>query len=338
MSSALDQLPPIDDLIFSYKDLDQLLDPKLLAEYGLKVCKRKGCAFCKHVFGAWASALQSLPPDEANSFEKPFGKTVLNRCIVLLQALEETDYIVHGLLRAENPNADCLLDSQFLIDTCGCWPGLFLQDFLHETCASATIELVKHKLLPQTVEETFRFRREAVKQDLWKLVKGKCPRRNCRNCPGGLPPGLGADLMMALIDKGLPRWCWSGCLGPFNDNLLQYTLEPATVHFYDEKEEAEGLLCMFLAERLSLAELCHQNQDRRNALSYAEEFADGAGGNHPGGLGIKVREVIKQQMEVKVRELQGSGLHQLVELTRSVRAGLGGNLVLFELIFRSFQI
>lgn len=49
-----------------------------------------------------------------------------------------------------------------------------------------------------------------------------------------------------------------------------------------------------------------------------------------------MRDVIREQMEAKVREFQGS-LHQLVELTESVRAGLGGNLVLFELMFRSFQ-
>lgn len=326
MSFSLDQLLSTDDLIFSYKDLDQLLDPQLLAECGLKICKQKGHEFFKHVFGAWTSALQSLPPDEANSFETPFGKTLLSKCIVLLQALDKTEDIVRGLIRAEHPNADyCDFRWPIPINT--------FQEFLHETCASATVELVRHKLLPQTVEQTFRFPSEAVKEDLWKLVREKCPCRGFLQF-GGLPDGLGADLMMALIDKGLPEWCWRSCFGPFNDNLMQHVLEPAAViRYYHDKEGAEGRLCIFLAERLSLEELCHQNQERRNALFYAEEFVEGAGGRHPDGLWIQVRDVIRQQMEAKVREFQGS-LHELVELTRSVREGLGGNLVLLELIFR----
>lgn len=326
MSFSLHQLPSTDDLIFSYKDLDQLLDPQLLAECGLKICKQKGHEFFKHVFGAWTSALQSLPPDEANSFETPFGKTLLSKCIVLLQALDKTEDIVRGLIRAEHPNADyCDFRWPIPINT--------FQEFLHETCASATVELVRHKLLPQTVEQTFRFPSEAVKEDLWKLVREKCPSRGFLQF-GGLPDGLGADLMMALIDKGLPEWCWRSCFGPFNDNLMQHVLEPAAViRYYHDKEGAEGRLCIFLAERLSLEELCHQNQERRNALFYAEEFVEGAGGRHPDGLWIQVRDVIRQQMEAKVREFQGS-LHELVELTRSVREGLGGNLVLLELIFK----
>ena len=328
MSFSLDQLLSTDDLIFSYKDLDKLLDPQLLAECGLKICKQKGHEFFKHVFGAWTSALQSLPPDEANSFETPFGKTLLSKCIVLLQALDKTEDIVRGLIRAEHPNADY----------CDFWWPIAIntfQEFLHETCASATVELVRHKLLPQTVEQTFRFPSEAVKEDLWKLMREKCPCRGFLQF-GGLPDGLGADLMMALIDKGLPEWCWRSCFGPFNDNLMQHVLEPAAViRYYHDKEGAEGRLCIFLAERLSLEELCHQNQERRNALFYAEEFVEGAGGRHPDGLWIQVRDVIRQQMEAKVREFQGS-LHELVELTRSVREGLGGNLVLLELIFRWF--
>ena len=335
MSFALEQLPPSEKLIFFYKDLDELLEPKPLIAYAGRICKQKGQAFCEHVFGCWASALGSLSFDEANSYEKPLRCTLLKRCMVLLQSLEQTEDIVRDLIRAEHPN----VPFQFLRDTFhdGRWPGDPFEDFLHQTFASATIELVKHKLLAKTVEESFPILpRDALKQDLWKLVRTKIPMRG-QGSSGGLRFGLGADLMMALIDKGLPQWCWGGCLGPFNDNLLQYIIEPTEWQHMGDKEEAEGRLCVFLAERLSLEELCHQNQDRRNALSYAEEFADGAGRNHHGGLWIQVRDVIQQQMEAKVREFQGS-LHQLVELTRSVRAGLGGNLVLFEMIFRSFQI
>ncbi len=196
----------------------------------------------------------------------------------------------------------------------GIGPGICLKTFFTEhLLLQRFIELVKHKLLPETVEESFPFTSDALKQDLWKLVRTKKLRF-----------GLGADLMMALIDKGLPQWCWGGCLGPFNDNLLQYILEPTAPQHVGDKEEAEGRLCLFLAERLSLEELCHQNQDGRNALFYAEDFADVAGRKYDGGLWIQVRDVIHEQMEAKVREWQGS-LHQLVELTQSVRAGLGGD-------------
>ena len=248
--------------------------------------------------------------------------------MVLLEGLEQTQIIVRDLIHAEHPNAD----HHFLRDIFhdGHWPGDSFEDFLHETFASATIELVKHKLLPETVEESFPFTSDALKRDLWKLVRS--------SFRGGLRFGLGADLMMALIDKGLPHWCWGGCLGPFNRTLLQYIIEPTGPFHMGDKEEAEGRLCVFLAERLSLEELCHQNQDGWIALSSAEDFADVAEQrNHHGGLWIQVHDAIREQMEAKVREFQGS-LHQLVELTESVRAGLGGNLVLFELIFRSFQI
>ena len=324
MSFALDQLPPSDDLIFFYKDLDQLLEPKTLIAYAAKICKQKGQAFCEHVFGAWASAFRSLSSDESNSYEKPFGFTLLNRCMVLLQGLEQTQDIVRDLIRAEHPNADHRFWRDIFHD--GHWPGDPFEDFLHETFASATIELVKHKLLPETVEESFPFSGDALKQDLWKLVRS--------SCRGGLRFGLGADLMMALIDKGLPHWCWGGCLGPLNRTLLQYIIEPTNVWLMDVLGEAEARLCIFLAERLSLEELCHQNQGGRNALSSAGDVAYFADAH--GGLWIQVRDAISEQMEAKVREFQGS-LHQLVELTESVQAGLGGNLVLFELMFRLYR-
>ena len=260
MSFALDQLSPSDDLIFFYKDLDQLLEPKPLIAYAAKICKQKGQAFCEHLFGSWASAFRSLSSDESNSYEKPFGFTLLNRCMVLLQGLEQTEDIVRDVIRAEHPNAD----HRFFHD--GHWPGDPFEDFLTRTFASATIELVTRKLLPETVEESFPFSSDALKRDLWKLVRAKMPRRGGGSELGGLRFGLGADLMMALIDKGLPHWCWGGCLGPFNDNLLQYIIEPTAQRHMGDKAEAEGRLCIFLAERLSLEELCHQNQDGCNAL------------------------------------------------------------------------
>ena len=227
-----------------------------------------------------------------NSYEKPFGFTLLNRCMVLLQCLEQTEIIVRDQIRAEHPNADHRILRDIFHD--GHWPGDLFEDFLHQTVASTTIELVKHKLLPETVEESFPFTSDALKQDLWNSVRTKKPMRDGRSLLGSLEFGLGADLMMALIDKGLPHWYWRGCLGPFNDNLLQYIIEPTDFRHRTDKGEAEGRLCIFLAERLSLEELCHQNQDGWNALFYAEDFAEVAG-----GLWIQVRDVIRDQMEAK---------------------------------------
>lgn len=192
MSFALDQLPPSDDLIFFYKDLDQLLEPKPLIAYAAKICKQKSQAFCEHVFGSWASALRSLSSDESNSYEKPFGFTLLNRCMVLLQCLEQTEDIVVHLIRAEHPNADHRFLRELFPD------GNWFEDFLHRTFASATLELVKHKLLPETVEESFPFTSDALKQDLWTLVRAKKPMRDGRSLLGSLEFGLGAGRKIEL--------------------------------------------------------------------------------------------------------------------------------------------
>ena len=169
--------------------------------------------------------------------------------------------------------------------------------------------------------------KDRVKSDVWKLVHGHsygCSR--LRN-DGALRFGLGADLLMALIDKGLPRWCWAGCWGPFNDNLLQHIMAPlaAVPGDWEPEESAKARLCMFLAERFSLEELCHRSTDGEIALGHAEVFCECPwAADTPW---IEVRDVIRERMQTQVREFQGS-LLALVELARSVRESLGGSLTL----------
>ena len=338
MSVAFEDLPPSDTLIFCYNNLDQLLDPRLLTKCAFGIWRQRGQAFCEHVFVSWMSTMRSLPPNEVNRVGERFsGNTFLTRCLALLYVaahdLEDfirEDYRVAGKFRFPESFSD-FHDKR--------WPEDALEDFLHQTFASLVIELIREKMVVRTVQESFPCQCVTVKSELWKLVKGeKLYRNHPASFLRGLHDGLGADLLMALIDKGLPRWYWASCLGPFNDNLLQYIIEPATdLVARDGKEEAEGRLCICLAHRFSLEELCHRNQDGRNALSYAEEFAGHFEGRRAflfpedGAIWIQVRDVIKQEMETHARAFQGN-LLALVELTRSVRAGLGGNLALLRVL------
>ncbi|CAE7837460.1 LI818 [Symbiodinium sp. CCMP2592] len=305
MSSVVEELPPRDELVFCYKDLNELLDAKLILSFAFRICRQRGQAFLYRVFAAWSTAICSLPQSEVNAvpgrLSRAAEKSFLTRCLDLLH-LEAADF--HD----------------------GHLPGEAFVEFLRWMCATSTIDLVMLKMDVATVEKSFPIQHEIVKSQMWKLVKGeKPPYRNRPNdVRGGLSSGLGAELLMALIEKGLPRWCWAGCIGPFNDNLLQYILEPADrgVAIDAGKAVAEGRLCIFLARNLSLEELCHQNQDRRNALSYAEDFAEHyeavpmlAG---RGDVWIAVRDVIRTEME--------GDLLQLAELARSARAGLGGRV------------
>ena len=85
---------------------------------------------------------------------------------------------------------------------------------------------------------------------------------------------------------------------------------------------------MFLAERFSLEELCHVNEDGRNALSYAEVYCK-RGLIQERRPWIEVARFIKQQMEAKARRFEGS-LIELMELARCARAGLDRNLALLR--------
>ena len=275
MSLAAEELPPSDELICCYKDLDELLDAKLIMSFAFEICRQRGQAFLAHVFTAWTTAMRSLPRSEVNVMPDRLScahkTTFLTRCLSLLHAIDDDaeDY-------ARPRGTAGLIGATHFHD--GHLPGCHFIEFLHRTCAGATIDLVREKMDVGAVEKSFDiFQSETVKSKLWTLVKGrKYPFRNCPSgVRGGIWCGLGAELLMALIDKGLPRWCWAGCIGPFSDNLLQYIIEPANhIAALDGKEDAEGRLCISLARRFSLEELCHQNQDGRNALSYAEEFAE----------------------------------------------------------------
>ncbi|CAE7497726.1 FCPE [Symbiodinium sp. CCMP2456] len=325
MSLAAEELPPSHELIFCYKDLDDLLDAKLIMSFALRICKQQGQAFLAHVFTAWTTAMRSLPRSEVNAMPDRLSwgdeTSFLTRCLNLLDAIDDDaeDYA--------RPRGTAGLEAATDFHD-GDLPGCSFIRFLHQTCAGATIDLVREKMDVATVERSFsKFPTETVKRKLWTLVKGRKSTGVC----GGLWCGLGAELLMALIQKGLPRWCWAGCIGPFSDNLLQHIIEPANrAAAMDGKEDAEGRLCILLARRFSLEELCHQNQDGRNALSYAEEFADHcADGGGPmvedrnADVWIEVRDVIREEMEARTRAFQGD-LLKLVELARRARAGLGG--------------
>ena len=325
MELALEELPHEDALVWCYIDLEQLLDPKLLITYAYWICKAKGHVFCEHVFVAWTSAMRSLP-------SSAWSPSLLNGCLALLKSLEDVD----DIMRAADPGvfarkvAIANYQDRFQDFHDQRWPGDPFEYFLHRTFASMMIEVVRQKFDARTIEEAFRLNgnEEKVKGDLWKLVNGHpCVRgRACTH--GGLRFGLGAELMMALIEKGLPKRWWAGLLGPFNENLLQYIIEPIAAQpmDWDDEEEAKGRLCVFLAERFSVEELCRENEKGKNVLYHASNLRDFPGFRGVyGNIWIQVHRVIAQQMVPRVREFQGS-LRKLIDLADSVHYGLHGNL------------
>ena len=329
MTLAPEELPAKDSLVCYYTNLEELLDPKLLITYAYWICKAKGHVFCEHVFGAWKSAMLSLPSSACSS-------SLLSGCLALLGRLD--DEFIQGVMTATDPDvfarevAD--YEDQFQDFHDKKWPFVSCKDCLHRVFASGTIEVVRQKLDARTVE-TFcqNGNEEEVKGDLWKLVGEHLSQRErgVLIC-AGLNFGLGAELMMALIEKGLPRWCWAGLLGPYNDNLLLYILAPmdSAMHWYDDLEdeqEAKGKLCIFLAEKFRLEELCREDVQGRNALSYAESIHDRVEID----VWVQLHRVIAQRMVPCVRGFQGS-LPKLIDLAKDVHYGLRGNLSLFRMI------
>ena len=147
--------------------------------------------------------------------------------------------------------------------------------------------------------------------------------------------GLGAESMMALIDKGLPKWCWACPFGPYNDNLLQYIIGPVSAPQRNRfNEEANGKLCILLAERFSLEELCREDEHGLTALDHAcrihDYFGDRAGGWN--SIWIEFHRVVAQRMVPCVREFQGS-LPKLIDLSKCVDYGLQGNWSLLRTVF-----
>ena len=322
MTLAPEEHPAKDSLVCYYTNLEELLDPKLLITYAYWICKAKGHVFCEHVFGAWKSAMLSLPSSACSS-------SLLNGCLELLGRLD--DEFIEGVMRGTDPDVFARADYQDRLQDFHDkeWPCDTCEGCLHRVFASGTIEVVK-KLDARTIEEAFcqNGNDEEVKRDLWALVNGHifCWRGHLRpHISGDFRFGLGAELMMTLIEKGMPRWCWAGLLGPYNDNLLLYILAPMAsawgMNWYDDEAEAEGRLCVFLAERFSLEELCREDVRGRNALSYAESIHDKVEID----VWVQLHRVIAQRMVPCVREFQGS-LLQLIGLAQDVHYGLQGNL------------
>ena len=331
MTLAPEQLPPENSVVCYYTHSEQLVDPKLVITYAYQICKAKGHAFCEHVFGAWTSTLRSLP-------SSAWSPSLLTGCLALLGA------DAWELMQAADPDifaTDDALFQHFFANGRDLlhfhdrrWPLDHLEFLFQTTFASMTIEFVRQKFAAKTVEEAFfeSGNEENQRVFFWKLVGANRWFNRQARLSGAYCFGLGAELMLALIDKGLPGWCWAGLAGPYNDTLLQHIIEPisATLLDWNDEEEAKGRLCIFLAERLSLEELCHENERGENVLYHANNLRDvfqrpayrGADGTY---IWIQVHRVIVERMAACVSEFQGN-LAKLIDLAQSVHYGLQGNL------------
>ena len=83
-----------------------------------------------------------------------------------------------------------------------------------------TKELVREKLDARMVEEVFcQNKNEEVRRSLRELVEGY-------PFDGALHCWFGAELMTSLIDKGLPKWCWTGIFTTgCHENLCSTSLD-----------------------------------------------------------------------------------------------------------------
>eukprot|EP00438_Fugacium_kawagutii_P011391 Skav218998 [mRNA] locus=scaffold169:358764:359561:+ [translate_table: standard] len=239
------------------------------------------------------------------------GRTCLDRLVTLLVEVAQADFGV---------SARAKLTAYFLLS------------FAHAAAGHLAVRFVKKKLQGETVIQTFKAPSDELREAMWMLIQKKSDVRGNPRV-GGLE-GFGAEFMLALMGKGLPRWCWGGYARRSRDNLLQYILEEITLEpiMDHDKTEAERKLCLELATRFSLQELCYQNEHGQNALYYAVKFVaalqespwDQVRDEAPAWM--EVRDTIRQQMELRVREFQGN-LMELVALTASVRDALAGALV-----------
>ena len=323
MTLAPEELPLENSVVCYYTHLEELLDPNLLITYAYRICKAKGHVFCEHVFVAWMSAMRSLP-------SSAWSPSLLHRCLALLGTLEDAD----DVMRAADPDVFARevanYQDRFQDFHDKHWPGDPFEDFLQRTFASMTIELVKEKFNAPTIEEAFcqNGNEENQRVFFWKLVGGDRWLHRRARLSGALRFGLGAELMMALIDKGLPEWCWAGIAGPYNDNLLQYIIAPisALPMDWDDEEETKGRLCICLAERFSLEELCREDERGINVFYHANKLRDffQRPGRVSGVIWIEFHSVIVERMVQCVREFQGS-LREMIELVQRVHYGLEGN-------------
>ncbi|CAE7558678.1 unnamed protein product [Symbiodinium natans] len=162
-----------------------------------------------------------------------------------------------------------------------------------------TIWEVVPLLQPDTVQRALLTADTETMKIIWESVRTKFPQRHRRSTVGMYGADDSARCIAELISKGLPRWCWAGHMPPFNDNLLQYILEPTDWQHIRDKDKDQARICILVAERLTLEELCHLNDDGRSALSYAVEFAEKSVVE---SCWMQVRDVIKRQMILCFRE------------------------------------
>ena len=293
-----------------------------------KFAKQKAKTFVSVSLLRGQFAMRSLPPSAWSS-------KLLHRCLALLVALEGLDALMGA--------ADGLGEDGFEVARLNGfqdfhdkrWPNSShpsLEEFLHRTFASMTLEVVRQKMDARTIEEAFPVNGngEKVKGDLWKLVNGHPHSRGSNCIIGGLEFGLGAELMEALINKGLPKWYWASLLGPYNDNLLQYILAPLAARPMEWIGEGNSSK----TERFSLEELCREDEEGENAFSHAgclRDFFDGRR-EDGGDLWIQLYSEMARLLVPHVREFQGS-LPKLIDLAQSVQYGLDGNLPLLRTFF-----
>ena len=324
-----EQLPHLD---FA-PDPHKMLQPRLVIFDAHMVFLRRGrdASACQYFYDAWEAAIMSLGSARANLVEAD-GGTVLGRMLALLQEALTLEWQWNPFW---DPDIDGPAGQQFDLD---------FREISEHAIVTTVIRFVTEKLQVQTVEQIFRPHQDELKSLLWRFVQDKLSLpRGAGHHPawleGGHRPGLsegrGATLMLVLIEKGLPRWYWGGCHGfaSCGGNLLQYILESTCRPFPFDHTEAEGFLCLALAERYTLEEFFHQTAASCITLGYAKDITDRITARRESGgyLGesdlrvwFEVDTKIREQMQSRARDFQGS-LLEFAALTGSVRAALRGD-------------
>lgn len=195
-------------------------------------------AVCKQFFHAWIATILGMPGEKANHVDSD-GRTSLDRLVALLA-------VVSRVQDEEIP--------QFVYDE-------FVQ-LMHESVGKMAIQFVKDKLSDETVIQTFQTPSDEMRETLRMLIFVDDPL----GCERKGKSWFGSEFILALMDKGLPRWCWGGHATSPGDNLLQYILEvrgEPTEVFADleilQHIKFEWELCIRLAKSFSLEELCERN-------------------------------------------------------------------------------
>ena len=297
----------------------KLLDPCLVVLLGHRIyieeekkqrSMEKGYDACCRFYEKWTETVLTLPMEEANQVDAD-GRTCLSKVVTFLVEVAEM----------WDPEDAITMGSYFL-------------DVAHPAAGKMAVQFVKEKLSAETVERTFETPSDDAKETLWSLIKKWVEKGWSRGLLSdfdyleyGLEEGWGAEFMLALMEKGLPTWCWGGYAKDRRQNLLQHILAHPRGGYPDRAREPESRLCVELAKRFSLEELCHEDERGYNALYYAvnvffhPERIVGA----PDPLPAAFADAMKQQMEVRVRTFQGS-LFELAAFTGSVRAALQGEV------------